>query len=53
MIFCIFDQVSNLFLHQYYFKKPTPSQINLIINAKNNFLLLNKLKNISSAQLLV
>ena len=35
--FCTFYQVSNLFLHQSYIKKPTPSQINLIKNAKNNF----------------
>ena len=32
-------------------KKPTPSQINVIKNAKNHFLLLKKLKNSSSAQL--
>ena len=31
------------------FKKPTPSQINLIENAKNHFLLLNKFKNTESA----
>ena len=33
------------------FKKPTPSQINLITNAKNHFLLLKKFKNTESAQL--
>ena len=33
------------------FKKPTPSQINLIKKAKNNFLLLKKLKHTESAQL--
>ena len=31
------------------FKKPTPSQINLIKNAKNHFLLLKKFKNTESA----
>ena len=38
-----FYQVNNLFLHQSYLKspKPTPSQINLIKNAKNHFLLLS------------
>ena len=33
------------------FKTPTPSQINLIKKAKNNFLLLKKFKNTESAQL--
>ena len=33
------------------FKNPTPSQINLINDAKNHFLLLKKLKNSESAQL--
>ena len=33
------------------FKKPTPSQINLIKNSRNYFLLLKKLKNTESAQL--
>ena len=33
------------------FKKLTPSQINLIKNAKNHFLLMKKLKNTESAQL--
>ena len=46
----IFYQVNNLFLHQSHLKKPTPSQINLIKNAKNHFLLLKKLKNTESAQ---
>ena len=32
-------------------KKPSPSQINLIKNAQNHFLLLYKFKNNSSAQL--
>ena len=44
MIFCIFYEDNNLFLHQTYFKKPTPSQINLIKNAKNHFLLVKKLQ---------
>ena len=51
MIFCIFYQVSNLFLHPVLFKKPTPSQISFIKNAKNNFLLLKNVKNTESAQL--
>ena len=38
-------------MHQFFFKKPTPSQMNLIRNAKNYFLLLEKLKNTESAQL--
>ena len=33
------------------FKKPTPSTINLLKNAKNNFLKLKNLKNTESAQL--
>ena len=33
------------------FKKPTPSQISVIENVKNYFLLLKKLKNTESAQL--
>ena len=33
------------------FKKPTPSQINLIKKGKNHFLLLKKFKNTGSAQL--
>ena len=33
------------------FEKLTPSQINLIKNAKNHFLLMKKLKNTESAQL--
>ena len=33
------------------FKIPTPSQINLIKNAKNHFLLIKKFKNTESAQL--
>ena len=51
LFFYIFYQVNSLFLHQSYFKKHTPSQINLIKNAKNHFLWLKKLKNTSSAQL--
>ena len=51
MIFCIFYQVNNQFLHQSYLKSPVPSQINLIKNAKNQFLSVKKLKNTSSAQL--
>ena len=35
------------------FKKPTPSQINLIKDAKNHFLLLKRFKNTESAQLCV
>ena len=50
MIFCIFYEDNNLFLHQSLFKKPTPSQINFIKNAKNHFLLLKKFKNSESAQ---
>ena len=45
MIICIFYHVNNLFLPQSaLFKKHTPSQINLIKNAKNRFLLLPKIK---------
>ena len=44
--FCFFYKVHNLFLHQSYFKKPTPSQIYFIKNAKNQFLLLIKLQKI-------
>ena len=50
LFFSIFYQV-NLFLHWVLFKKPTPSQINLIKNAKNHFLLVKKFLNTSSAQL--
>ena len=49
-LFCIFYQVNNLFLHLFYLK-PTPSQINLINIAKNNFLLLKKFKNTEIVQL--
>ena len=35
------------------FKKPTPSQINLIKSAKNHFLLVKKLKNTWSAHLCI
>ena len=51
MIFWHFFQVNNLFL--VLFKKPTPSQFNLIKNAKNHFLLLKKFKNNESAQLCI
>ena len=34
MFFFIFYQINNLFLHQSYLKKPTPSQINLIKNVR-------------------
>ena len=51
MIFLHFYKVNNLFLHQSYLEKLIPSQINLIKNAKNHFLLLNKFKNTSSGQL--
>ena len=51
MILLQFFQANNLFLHQSYLKNPPPSQINLIKNAKNYFLLVNKLKNSESAQL--
>ena len=44
-----FYQVNSLFLHQSYLKSPLP--VKLIKNAKNNFLLMNKLKNTESAQL--
>ena len=50
LFFSIFYQVHNIFLHWVLFKKPTPSQINLIKNAKNHFILLKKLKNTESAQ---
>ena len=51
MIFvCVFLKVNNLFLHQSYFKKPTPSLIDLIKNAKNH-LLMKKLKNTEIAQI--
>ena len=51
LIFCIFYQVNKLFLHQYDLKSPCPSQINLIKNAKNQFLSLKYFKNTKSAQL--
>ena len=51
MIFAFFIKVDNLFLHQSYFKKPTPSQTKLIKHAKTHFLLLKKFKNTESAQL--
>ena len=48
MIFCIFYQVNNLFLHQYVLiKNPPPSQIDLI-KCKNHFL---TFKNAKSGQL--
>ena len=37
MIFCMFYKANNLLLHQSYLKKPTPSQINFIKNAKKKF----------------
>ena len=46
--YCIFIKLLTYFL---LFKKPTPSQINFIKNAKNHFLLLKKCKNTQSAQL--
>ena len=51
--FCIFYQVNNTIpiSAPVLFKKPTPSQINLIKNAKNHFLILKKLENTESAQL--
>ena len=49
--FCIFYQVNSLFLNRVLFKKPTPSLINLVRNAKINFALLKKWKNTESAQL--
>ena len=49
--FCIFYQVNNLFLHQSYLKKPTPSQMNSIKNAKNHFNCWKNSKNTESAQL--
>ena len=51
--FCIFYEDKNLFLHQSYFKKPTPSQINLRKDAKSHIWLLKMSKNTSSAQLWV
>ena len=50
-IYCIFIKFILFKFLPVLFKKPTPSQINLIKNAKNNFLLLKKLKNTDSAQL--
>ena len=50
MIFVIFDQVNKL-PAPVLFKKPTQSQIKLIKNAKNQILLLKKIKNTESAQL--
>ena len=44
------NQVNNLFLHQSYLKKrPTPSQISSIKNAKNHFLLLKKKPKVPSS----
>ena len=40
--FCIFDKVSNLFLHQSYLN--TPNQIELIKNANNYFLIFLKIQ---------
>ena len=40
MILLHFYQINNLFLHQSYLKSPTPSQIDLIKNPKNQLLLL-------------
>ena len=34
IIFCMFYEDNNLNLHKSYLQKPTPSQINLIKNAK-------------------
>ena len=50
MIILHFFQVNNLFLHQSYLESHS-SQINLINNAKNHFLLVKKFKNTVSAQL--
>ena len=33
-------QVNNLFLHQAYLKRPIPSQINLVKNAKKSFFII-------------
>ena len=42
-VYIFFIKLIYLFLHQSYLKKkPTPSQINLLKNAKNHFLLLKK-----------
>ena len=35
--------LDNLFLHQSYFKNPLPAKINLIKNAKNRFLMIEKM----------
>ena len=51
MIFGIFYQVNNPISAPVLFKKPSPSQINFIKNAKKHFLLLKKLKNTERAQL--
>ena len=48
--FCTFIMLITYFCTSL-FKKPTPSQINLIKNEKNHFLLVKKLKNTGSAQL--
>ena len=47
-LFCIFYQVDNLFTAPALFKKPTPSQINLIKNVNNHFLVLKKFKTTES-----
>ena len=53
MILCIFLMkiVTYFWTSPEVLKKQTPSQINLIQNAENHFLLLKKFKNTESAQL--
>ena len=51
MIFLHFLSSWQPISNQSYIKKPTPSQINLMKNAKNHFLLLKKFKNTEIAQL--
>ena len=44
LFICFFHQVNTLFLHKSYLKKTTPSQINLIKNAKNSFLIIENIQ---------
>ena len=44
MIFFIFYHVKSLFLHLSFLKKPTPSQINLIKDAKKSFFIYEKIQ---------
>ena len=49
--FCILYKVDNLFLHQSYLKMPLPVKLTWQKMQKNHYLLLNKFKYTSSAQL--